>query len=122
MNFNGFAKGNARLTVPVGWTIKVTFRNQSPVPHSVIVVERPMVKKLQMGPPAFKGASSPDPVRGTTGPAVAFEFTADEPGDYALACGFPAHAANGHWIAFEVSDSATAPSLKLGNAEAYTPQ
>lgn len=122
MNFNGFAKGGARLTLPKDWKVKVTFRNQSPVPHSVIVVERPMVKKLQMGQPAFKGASSPDPVRGTTGPAVNFEFVADEAGDFAIACGFPAHAANGHWIALEVSDTATQPSLQFGNAAPYVPK
>lgn len=122
MNFDGHAKGSAKLVVPKDWHVKVSFRNQSPVPHSAIVVERPTVKKLQMGPPVFKGASTPDPVRGTTGPEVKFEFVADEAGDYAIACGFPAHAANGHWIAFEVSDTATAPSLKFGDAEAHTPK
>jgi hypothetical protein len=122
MNFNGFAKGGARLILPKDWKVKVTFRNQSPVPHSVIVVERPMVKKLQMGQPSFKGASSPDPVRGTTGPAVNFEFVADEAGDFAIACGFPAHAANGHWIALEVSDTATQPSLQFGKDTPYVPK
>jgi len=120
MNFNGFAKGGARYTIPQGWTVSVNFTNNSPVPHSAIVVEKPMVKKLQMGEPAFKGASTPYPVRGTTGKGgVAFQFVADEAGEFAIACGFPSHSANGHWIAFDVSPTATAPSLQFGTKAPY---
>lgn len=120
MNFNGFAKGGARYTIPQGWTVSVNFTNNSPVPHSAIVVEKPMVKKLQMGEPAFKGASTPYPVRGTTGKGgVAFQFVADEASEFAIACGFPSHSANGHWIAFDVSTTATAPSLQFGTKASY---
>ena len=120
MNFNGFAKGGARYTIPQGWTVSVMFTNNSPVPHSAIVVEKPVVKKLQMGEPAFKGASTPYPVRGTTGKGgVAFQFVADEAGEFAMACGFPSHSANGHWIAFDVSTTATAPSLQFGTKAPY---
>ena len=120
MNFNGFAKGGARYTIPQGWTVSVSFTNNSPVPHSAIVVEKPMVKKLQMGEPAFKGASTPYPVRGTTGKGgVAFQFVADEAGEFAIACGFPSHSANGHWIAFDISPTATAPSLQFGTKAPY---
>ena len=120
MNFNGFAKGGARYTIPQGWTVSVMFTNNSPVPHSAILVEKPMVKKLQMGEPAFKGASTPYPVRGTTGKGgVAFQFVADEAGEFAIACGFPSHSANGHWIAFDVSTTATAPSLQFGTKAPY---
>jgi hypothetical protein len=120
MNFNGFAKGGARYTIPQGWTVSVMFTNNSPVPHSAIVVEKPVVKKLQMGEPAFKGASTPYPVRGTTGKTgVPFQFVADEAGEFAIACGFPSHSANGHWIAFDVSPTATAPSLQFGTKAPY---
>jgi hypothetical protein len=120
MNFNGFAKGGARYTIPQGWTVSVVFTNNSPVPHSAIVVEKPVVKKLQMGEPAFKGASTPYPVRGTTGKVgVPFQFTADEAGEFAIACGFPSHSANGHWIGFDVSATATAPSLQFGDKAPY---
>ena len=120
MNFNGFAKGGARYTIPQGWTVSVNFTNNSPVPHSAIVVEKPMVKKLQMGEPAFKGASTPYPERGKTDKGgVAFQFVADEAGDFAMACGFPSHSANGHWIAFDVSTTATAPSLQFGTKAPY---
>lgn len=120
MNFNGFAKGRAKYVVPQGWTVKVHFENKSPVPHSLVLVEKATVRRLQMGDPVCQGASTPNPVKGTTGKPVDFEFTAPEAGDYALACGFPSHAANGHWLVFEVSATATAPSLQLGDAPAYT--
>jgi hypothetical protein len=122
MNFNGFAKGQAKFVVPLGADIEVSFTNRSPVPHSVVVVERPQIKRLQMGDPAFEGGSSPNPTRGTTGSkGETFRFKASEVGDFAFACGFPSHAANGHWIALEVSDKAKLPSLQLGGNPAYTP-
>lgn len=120
MNFNGFAKGGARYTIPQGWTVSLVFTNNSPVPHSAIVVDRPVVKRLQMGDPAFTGASTPNPVRGTTGKTgVPFRFVAGEAGEYAIACGFPSHSANGHWIGFDVSATAKAPSLQFGDKPPY---
>ncbi len=122
MNFNGFAKGQAKFVVPLGADIEVSFTNRSPVPHSVVVVERAQVKRLQMGEPAFEGGSSPNPVRGTTGSkGESFQFKASEAGDFAFACGFPSHAANGHWIALEVSDQVKLPSLQLGGGPVFTP-
>lgn len=122
MNFNGFAKGQAKFVLPVGADVEVAFTNRSPVPHSVVVVERPQVKRLQMGEPAFTGATTPNAVRGTTGTkGESFTFKASEAGDFAFACGFPSHAANGHWITLEVSDKATLPSLQLGTGPVFTP-
>jgi hypothetical protein len=121
MNFNGFAKGQAKFVLPLGSDVEVCFTNRSPVPHSVVVVERPQVKRLQMGDPACAGASTANPVRGTTGTkGETFQFKASEAGDFAFACGFPSHAANGHWIALEISEQAKLPSLQLGNGPVYT--
>lgn len=117
MNFNGYSKGKATYTIPKGWTVDVTFINPSPVPHSVIVVEREMVRKFQMGQPAFAGASVPNPQVGMALKKAAFTFVADEAGDYVFACGFPAHAVNGHWLSLKVSEDAKVPTLKLGEAE-----
>lgn len=117
MNFNGYSKGKATYTIPKGWTVEVTFINPSPVPHSVIVVEKDMVRKFQMGNPAFAGASVPNPSVGMALRKAAFSFVADEAGDYVFACGFPAHAINGHWLALKVSEDAKVPTLKLGDAE-----
>ena len=118
MNFNGYAKGNATYTIPLGWEVEVTYINPSPVPHSLVVIEKDSLKKLQVPEPYFKGGAVPDHLKGLAYAKSNFHFLADEAGDYALACGFPAHALNGHWIALEVSAEAKAPSLKLGAAEA----
>lgn len=118
MNFNGYAKGGALYTIPKDWTVNVTFINPSPVPHSLLVIEEDSLKKLQVPEPYFKGGAVPEHLKGLSYAKSSFTFTADEAGDYALACGFPAHAMNGHWIALEVSADAKAPTLKLGEADA----
>ena len=105
MNFNGHSKGNAYYKIPVGWTVKVRFENWSPVPHSLVIVEQDRVKKPQVGEPYFDGASSPDPTLATAAKKADFSFEIDEAGDFAFACGFPAHSANGQWIGLETLDT-----------------
>jgi hypothetical protein len=117
MNFNGYAKGNATYTIPKDWKVSVKYINPSPIPHSLLVVEKDSLKKIQMPEPYFKGAAVPDFLKGLAYGTSTFTFVADEAGDYALACGFPAHALNGHWIALEISGTATAPTLTLGTGE-----
>jgi hypothetical protein len=115
MNFNGYAKGAAVYTIPKGWTVDVTFINPGPVPHSLIVIEKSAVKKIQMPEPYFKGGVVPKHLQGMSYEKATFSFVADEAGDFAFACGFPTHALNGHWIALDVSDEAKEPTLKLGD-------
>lgn len=104
MNFNGFAKGEAGYDIPVGWKVKVKFCNNSPVPHSIIVVEASEAKtKINLGEePYFDGGMTPTPIKGTTSKVENFEFVVDEGGKFALACGFPTHSVNGHWIYLNV--------------------
>ena len=114
MNFNGYSKGGAVYTIPKGWNVEVTFINPGPVPHSLIVIERTAVKKIQMAEPYFKGAAVPKHLQGMSYDRAAFAFVADEAGEFAFACGFPTHAMNGHWIALDISEEAGEPTLKLG--------
>ncbi len=114
MNFNGWSHGKAVYTIPKDWTVEVTFINPSPIPHSAIVVDRDMVRKLQMGEPYFKGGSVPNPAVGLSMTKAQFSFVADEAGEFAFTCGFPAHAMNGHWLALNVSETAKVPTLQLG--------
>lgn len=114
MNFNGFAKGGALYTIPKDWSVEVTFINPGPVPHSLIVIEKDAAKKIQMAEPYFKGAAVAKHLQGISYGKATFTFTADEAGEYALACGFPAHALNGHWISLDISADAKVPTLKLG--------
>jgi hypothetical protein len=118
MNFNGYSHGKAIFTIPKDWTIEVTFINPSPIPHSAVVVEKDTTKKLQMGEPYFDGAGVPKPEVGLSLTKAEFSFVADETGEFALACGFPAHAINGHWLALNISDTAKAPTLQLGDKPA----
>jgi hypothetical protein len=118
MNFNGHSHGKAVFTIPKDWTVEVTFINPSPIPHSAVVVEKEMTKKLQMGVPYFDGAGVPKPEVGISLNKAEFKFVADEEGEYAFACGFPAHAINGHWLALNVSADAKAPTLQLGDKPA----
>lgn len=118
MNFNGFSHGKAVLTVPTGWKVDVTFINPSPIPHSAIVIEKADTKKLQIPEPYFEGGASPKHLTGMTLGQAEFSFTPDEAGEFALACGFPAHAVAGHWISFIVSDEAKVPTLQLGDQPA----
>ncbi|MEN3940750.1 sulfocyanin-like copper-binding protein [Prosthecobacter sp. SYSU 5D2] len=114
MNFNGYSHGKAVLTIPTGWKVDVTFINPSPIPHSAIVTEQAETKKLQVPEPYFEGGATPKHLTGMTMGQADFSFTPDEAGEFALACGFPAHAVAGHWISLIVSDDATVPTLKLG--------
>ena len=114
MNFTGYSHGQAVLTVPKDWTVNVSFINPSPIPHSALVIDKSDTKKLQVPEPYFAGGATPKHITGMSMGKAEFSFVADEAGEFALACGFPAHAATGHWIALNVSADATAPSLKLG--------
>ena len=118
MNFNGYAKGSATYTIPKDWTVEVTYINPGPVPHSLIVIEKESVKKIQMPEPYFKGAAVPKHLQGISYGKSSFTFTADEAGEFAFACGFPGHAAGGHWLNLEISADAKVPTLKLGDKPA----
>lgn len=109
MNFNGFAKGTAGFEVPLGWKVNVIFCNNSPVPHSLIIVEASEAKsKINLGEePYFDGGMTPSPLKGTTSKVEKFTFTVDDTGKYAFACGFPTHSANGHWIRLDVKKDAS---------------
>lgn len=118
MNFNGWSHGKAILTVPKDWTVNVTFINPSPIPHSAIVIEKSDTKKLQVAEPYFEGGAMAKHIVGLSNGKAEFSFVPDEAGEFALACGFPAHAATGHWVTFNVSADAKAPTLQLGDQPA----
>ena len=109
-NFNGFAKGEASVVVPEGYTVSLIFKNSDPnMAHSIGVGERldlypPMMENPT---PVFSGAmstNSTDMMNATkTGASETLSFTADKAGDYALICYLPAHATSGMWIGFSVS-------------------
>lgn len=114
-NFNGYYNGNATITVPVGYKVRIQFTNHDPaVPHSIGVDSRtgdfpPTFTNPQ---PVFRGAisSNPtDPTKATApGKSETISFTADKPGRYSLVCYQPGHAAAGMWVHFVVSQEGQA--------------
>lgn len=117
MNFNGYSHGKATWFIPKGWTVEVEFINPSPVPHSAIVVEKPDIKKLQVAEPWFEGAAVEKHLQGIALSKASFKFIPDEEGEFAFACGFPAHALAGHWVALEITGEDTLPKLQLGEGK-----
>ena len=108
-NFNGYANGNATVTVPEGFTVTINFSNQDPnMAHSIGVSLRPT------GPwsatpdptPVFAGAVSSSPTSMTdatlVGETETLTFAATTVEEYALVCYVPGHATSGMWINFDV--------------------
>lgn len=110
-NFNGYAGGNARITVPEGWEITVRFRNaaEATAAHSLGIDEmRDSWPATFRDPePVFEGAVTASPTRtgGATQPGESetLVFTASQAGKYAVVCHLPGHATAGMWIRFVVS-------------------
>jgi sulfocyanin len=114
-NFNGFANGNATVTVPTGYTVTLNFTNQDPnMAHSIGVAEKPAGpwSATPTPTPVFAGAISSNPTSMTdatkTGASETVTFTADRAGQFALVCFVPGHAAAGMWINLTVVDGGAA--------------
>ncbi len=114
-NFNGFAKGEATVVVPEGYTVNLKFTNNDPnMVHSIGVGEKmdmypAMIENPQ---PVFAGAMSSNPTdmmnATKKGATEELSFKVDKAGEYALICFIPAHATTGMWIGFTVSADGSA--------------
>ena len=123
-NFDGAAHGQMTVTVPLGDTVDVTFKNNAQgAQHNVVVIPYTKTLPASGSSPAFPGAASPTPTftRGS-GPRNAsaprqFSFTAAKTGKYLLICGIAGHAIAGMWDTLVVSRTATAASVAFGTAQ-----
>jgi len=113
LNFNGFRDGGLTLTVPVGWTVAMHFRNHDGMlPHSAEII--PDSHPLPTGPvaPAFPRAFTLRLEQGLVSEQTDdLRFIADKGGSYLIFCGVPGHGAAGMWVRLEVSGSVHRPSL-----------
>ena len=92
-NFDGYGRGELLVSVPRGWRVTVHCRNDGPLRNSCAVVSGPEATKL-----AFRGASTPNPVRGlASGASATFSFTAARVGVYRLASLVPGHELARQW-------------------------
>src|SRR5207247_3247099 len=120
LNFNGFRDGGLTLTVPVGWSVVMRFRNHDGMlPHSAEVIAD--THPLPTGPvaPAFPRAFTLRLDQGLISEQTDdLRFIADRGGSYLIFCGVPGHGAAGMWVRFAVSGSVTKPSLAASPAGA----
>jgi len=108
-NFNGTSKGKLVMTVPVGATVQITFKNQGSLPHSLqIIPSTNPLPATALSAPAFPGAQVPNPQAGIIkGQTANVQFTAGKAGKYLMICGFPGHALLGMYATFDVVPSPT---------------
>lgn len=119
-NYNGYAGGGGRITVPEGARVTIHFRNADDIsPHSLVIADARdrYPDRFNGTDPAFEGAASEEPTKleGATQPGASetISFMASESGDYALICYQPGHANGGHWIHFRVSGADSAGFREL---------
>jgi uncharacterized cupredoxin-like copper-binding protein len=112
---NGHHHGDIQVVVPLGWTVRWSWRNaDSTQRHSlVLMVEREKLP-TEGGRAAFDNAMSRLVTQGL-GPGQKDEttFTAEEAGWYWLLCGVPGHALKGEWIGFKVDREAKRAGLVI---------
>ena len=112
-NLNGGYYGSHRITVPLGWRVRVAFINHDVVPHSLGIVREGKLAPVRIEKPALSGAATRAIVSGIPAHARdAFAFQATRPGAYLLACGVPGHAAIGGYLRFTISEGATVPTYE----------
>jgi sulfocyanin len=115
-NYNGTTNGKLVLTVPVGATVQITFKNQGALPHSLqVIAPVTPLPATALSAPVFPGAQVPNPQVGMIkGQTVKVQFTAAKAGKYLMICGFPGHALLGMYATFVVAPSPTAaPSMTV---------
>jgi plastocyanin len=103
-NFNGYGNGQMVITVHAGDTVTVIFTNNSTIPHSAVITAYSNRLSNSIMPPAFPGASTPDPTAGIVREVTqTFTFVASTVGTYAIVCGVPGHAQAGMWDVLKVT-------------------
>jgi hypothetical protein len=111
---DGYRNGEARIVVPVGWTVKWSWHNADTASHSLVLMVQREKLPLEGGRPAFSNALTRGVTEGLPpGQTDQSAFVADEVGWYWLMCGVPGHALAGEWIELRVDPEAKLPSVKL---------
>ena len=97
-NFDGYARGELMVTVPLRWRVVVRCSNRPSVRHSCAVVQGPMNAR-----PAFRGATVPHARLGLgRGESATFSFRASRVGAYRLASLVPGQEEARMWDLLEI--------------------
>ncbi len=112
---NGYRGGQARVVVPVGWTVRWNWRNGDPSSaHSLLVMVQREKIPLEGGRPSFSNAMTRSVTEGLApGQTDQTTFQAEEAGWYWLMCGVPSHALEGEWIELRVDPEAGTARVQL---------
>ena len=112
---NGYRAGKARVIVPVGWTVRWSWRNaDATAPHSLVVMVQREKIPLEGGRPSFSNAMTRSATTGlAAGQTDQTSFEAEEAGWYWMLCGVPSHALEGEWIELRVDPEAKGARLEL---------
>ena len=115
---NGYRNGEARIVVPVGWTVKWSWHNADTASsHSLAVMVQREKLPVEGGRPAFSNAMSRMVTSGLPpGSADETTFVAEEAGWYWLMCGVPGHALRGEWLELRVDPEAKTASVQVKKA------
>ena len=120
---DGHHHGDIQIVVPLGWTVRWSWRNaDSTQPHSlVLMVEREKLP-TEGGRPAFDNAMSRMVTQGLRpGQRDETTFTAEEAGWYWLLCGVPGHALKGEWLGLKVDREAKRVGVVVRPAAGRSP-
>jgi uncharacterized cupredoxin-like copper-binding protein len=111
---NGFHDGEARISVPLGWTVRWNWRNEDPgTAHSLVVMVQREKIPLEGSRAAFSNAMTRLVTEGLPpGQTDQTTFVADEAGWFWMLCGVPGHALEGEWIELRVDPEAKTASAK----------
>jgi hypothetical protein len=116
---NGYRAGEARIVVPLGWTVKWDWRSaDSTAPHSLVVMVQREKIPLEGGRPSFSNAMTRMVTEGLRpGQSDQTTFVADEAGWYWMLCGVPGHAIKGEWLELRVDPEATTARAQIKKGE-----
>jgi Sulfocyanin (SoxE) domain len=112
---NGYRAGEARIVLPLGWTVKWDWRSaDSTAPHSLVwMVQREKIP-LEGGRASFTNAMTRMVVEGLRpGQSDQSTFVADEAGWYWMLCGVPGHAVEGEWLEVRVDPDAETAKVEV---------
>jgi hypothetical protein len=112
---NGYRAGEARIVLPLDWTLKWNWRSSdSTAPHSLVVMAQREKIPLEGGRAAFSNAMTRMVTEGLRpGQTDQTTFVADEAGWYWMLCGVPGHAIKGEWLELRVDPEAKTARVEV---------
>ena len=112
---NGYRAGEARVTIPVGWTAKWNWHStDSTAPHSLVVMVQREKIPLEGGRASFSNAMTRMVTEGLRpGQNDQSTFEAEEAGWYWMMCGVPGHALEGEWLELRVDPESKTARVEI---------